>query len=458
MPIDLAWNLIAIVALAMAVATSTLDWRSSTSHLLALMFGMLGIALVIEANFITGRAGEDLPAWADWATLPASLSMLATGEWLRRIRRTAAEPVEDRHSDRALTAAQLFIVMFGVVQFIWPEWRTEYLTHVLDDPSVLREWRFHLFAVPFGASIAGLYLVIIRTLALQPDAPERLRLVGLALALPLVILAFLTPSPISPYCAIIGQMVFLITLMQYHLQLGRRGQFMARFLSPQVAAAVRQHGMNLTIHEDRRELTAVSCDIRGFSAYAESQDSSQVLQLLERYYRLVGEIASQHGATIKDYAGDGMLLLVGAPLADPKHAAHAINLALDLRDRCEPLWQGKPLGLGIGMASGIVSLGIVGTQPMEYVAVGRAVNLASRLCDHADEGEILLSERSHELLPASSRDASHRHGEKVHFKGLAEATGFWRIAPGDDVPRISPPRHRSGRWWRKLRARLSGGD
>lgn len=453
---DLAWNLIAIVAFAMAVATSSLDFRSLSSHTLAAMFLMLGLALAIEANFITGKLPSELPDWANWATLPGTLAMLAASQWLRLIRRTAAVPIQDRFGDHTIFVAQLFVLGFGAVQFIWPQWRAEYLTHVLDDPSILREWRFLIFAVPFTLSVVSLYLVIVRTLALQPDAPERLRLIGLALAVPMLVLAFITPSGIAPYCAITGQMTLLITLMQYHVQWGQRGQFMSRFLSPQVAAAVREHGLDEAMHEDRRELSAISCDIRGFSRYAEQHDSAQVITLLKSYYDVVAVVAADHAATIKDYAGDGILLLIGAPIADEHHAQHAMELALDLRERCASLWADNSLGLGIGIASGEVSVGIVGTQPMEYVAVGRAVNLASRLCDYAGDGEILLASRTLQLLPDAAKAAPSPIEDKVQFKGIAEPVPIWVIAPGHQIPRSDPLRSmRRGRWWRSLLQKMS---
>lgn len=429
MPTDLAWNLIAIVALGMAVAVSVVDYSSRSTRLLATLFLLLGTALLLEANFLAGRTREELPSWANWATLPGSLSLIILAEWLKLIRRTAQQPTLDTRGEQAIRYAQVLAVTFGVAEFSFPEWRAEYLLRIMDQPEVLLSWQFHVLAIPFAATMALLFVALLQTLWLQPDPPERLRLIGVAIALPFIFLAFITPREIAPYCAITGEMVLLVAIMQYHMQWGQRGQFMSRFLSPQVAAAVRDYGLDEAMHEDRLELSAVACDIRGFSSFAEQQDSGEVLSLLKRYYDTIGEIAALHGATIKDYAGDGVLLLLGAPLPDSQHAEHALSLALDIRERCQPLWQDNELGLGIGIATGLVNVGLVGTQPMEYAAVGRAINLASRLCDHAGDGQILVSERTRELANLHEDQFQLQSSQKVQFKGLAEPVHVWAIHP-----------------------------
>src|SRR5690606_4730728 len=121
-------------------------------------------------------------------------------------------------------------------------------------------------------------------------------------------------------------------------------------------------------------------------------DSSAVVNLLERYYDVVGKIAFEHGGTIKDHAGDGVVILVGAPVAHADHAGRAARCALDLVAAVRSLLDevGADLGIGAGVASGGVTVG--GTQAsggLEYVAVGAAVNLGAPLCAQAADGEPL---------------------------------------------------------------------
>lgn len=426
MATDIAWNLIAIVSLGMAISVLAADFRSARTGLLALMFAMQGLALLLDATFIMGTAADALPTWANWATLPAPLAIIALGLWLRLIRRSAQVTHEDHAGERAIRFSFVAIVLYAVVAFLAPEWRVAYLFRLDDEPlRVLREPRFHAVFLPILAASGLLYFAMIRTLMLQPDPPERLRLMGFCVATPILLLSLFMSREAAPYFAVTGQMVLLVAVMQYHMQWGQRGQFMARFLSPQVATAVRDRGLDSALHEDRREITVVACDIRGFSRFAEEHDSGQVLQLLQAYYNAVGEVAARHCATIKDYAGDGILLLVGAPLATRHHADTAVAMAMEILDSCAPLWQARKLDLGMGVASGVVNVGVVGTSPMEYAAVGRAVNLAARLTDHAAGGEILVSERTVELLADRPEGIQPMAGEGVQFKGLAEPVRYW---------------------------------
>lgn len=451
MSTDLAWNLIAITAMGMAVAALSADYRSSSTRMLALMLTMTGVSLVLEANFLAGIHDKTLPVWANWATVPGSLAIIFLAEWLRLIRRTAQQPADDLHSDNAIRNAQIAALVFALMSFLFPEWRADYLLLIVDQPGVLLEPRFYALAIPLFLALGLILVAVSRTLLLQPDPPERIRLLGVAFSMPIILMAFIVPASVAPYCAMLGEMALLVGIMQYHVQWGQRGQFMSRFLSPQVAAAVRERGLDGAVHEDRVELTAVACDIRGFSNYAEAQDSNQVIALLNRYYQIVGEVAAEHGATIKDYAGDGVLILLGAPLADPHHADHAIALAIALRERCQPLWKQTDLGLGIGIASGQVSVGIVGTQPMEYAAVGRAINLASRLCDHARDGEILLNERCCELIDVHEDQLQLHSSQRIQFKGLAEPVPVWKITPDrDTVQRLKQKRDQQGSWLSRL--------
>src|SRR3546814_10762011 len=197
---------------------------------------------------------------------------------------------------------------------------------------------------------------------------------------------------------------------------------MSRFLSPQVARLVAEQGLARAMQEDHREITIVCCDLRGFTPYAAARSSSQVLQVLREYYDAVGDVVSRYGATIKDFAGDGILILVGAPLPVPYHARRALEMAQQIREVGIALtrrWSTPthPLGIGLGVATGLVTVGVIGSASrLEYTAVGSAVNLASRLCEQAGSGEILVDARSADL---ARLDALQR-GDAGPGKGFAE--------------------------------------
>jgi class 3 adenylate cyclase len=206
---------------------------------------------------------------------------------------------------------------------------------------------------------------------------------------------------------VVGQMVFLIGAMQYLVLQGQRGQFMARFLSPQVEKLVRERGLKNAVQHRSLEITVVCSDLRGFTAFAQSHPSSSVIKTLREYYDAVGKVVGEFGGTVKDYAGDGILILVGAPLAVPHHARCGIEMARRIRAAAGEVtrrWStdAYPLGIGVGVASGLVTVGIIGSASRwEYTAVGPAVNLSSRLCEQAEHNEILVDARTVELAGAT---------------------------------------------------------
>jgi class 3 adenylate cyclase len=172
------------------------------------------------------------------------------------------------------------------------------------------------------------------------------------------------------------------------------------FLSPDVGRAVQERGLASIVTRTRSHLSIVACDLRGFTRFSEAAETEEVIALLQDYYEAIGEIVTEFGGTVKDHAGDGILSIVGAPIPRPHHADRAVRMALQMRTRASAVLQrwtrpGADLGLGIGIASGSVIVGAIqGATRLEYVAVGPAVTLATRLADAAGPGEILTDEQT----------------------------------------------------------------
>jgi class 3 adenylate cyclase len=141
---------------------------------------------------------------------------------------------------------------------------------------------------------------------------------------------------------------------------------------------------------------------------------------------MVGTAVANVGGTIKDQAGDGVLVLIGAPIWSDDHAKRAIELARQIREGGIALsaqWSTPELqlGVGVGAATGFVTVGVIGAASrLEYTAVGPAVNLASRLCSEAVHGEVLVDERSNELLTNAGVSAGLRLREPLSLKGFAQ--------------------------------------
>jgi adenylate cyclase len=172
-----------------------------------------------------------------------------------------------------------------------------------------------------------------------------------------------------------------------------------RFLSPQVADLIVASGMEKQLQSHRREITALFCDLRGFTSFSETSDPEDVMMLLRDYHAAIGRIIIKYGATLEHFAGDGVMLIFNDPLPIDKPELQAVRMALEMRDAIGTLtekWRrlGHDIGFGIGISNGFATLGIIGFEGrFDYAAVGTVSNIASRLCDEAKPGQILISPR-----------------------------------------------------------------
>jgi len=172
-----------------------------------------------------------------------------------------------------------------------------------------------------------------------------------------------------------------------------------RFLAPQLAQAVVSSGDEKILENHRREIVAMFCDLRGFTSFAETAEPEDIMALLAEYHAAVGPLIRKYEGTLDRFTGDGMMVFFNDPLPCPDPADRAAKLALEMRDavaRLIPAWskRGHNLGFGIGMAQGYATLGRIGFEDrFDYTAIGAVINLASRLCADAADGQILASGR-----------------------------------------------------------------
>jgi class 3 adenylate cyclase len=172
-----------------------------------------------------------------------------------------------------------------------------------------------------------------------------------------------------------------------------------RFLPPQVADLIVASGTEKQLESHRQEITALFCDLRGFTGFSESADPEDVMTLLREYHAAIGRIIIKYSGTLERYAGDGVMVVFNDPVSVPKPALQAVQAALDMREAISALtekWSrlGHDLGFGIGIAHGYATLGTIGFEGrFDYSAIGTVSNVASRLCDEAKPGQILITPR-----------------------------------------------------------------
>ncbi len=433
----LAAIVVSIAALGMALAFFVADRDSPTSRMLALFLACLGASIAVDVLVaVPYRLHHGIPAWHGVFAWPQVAAGVFAFEWLLRVRRTIpAGSLRTIGGDRLIRMAQGLMILGGLMALILPVEHSLYFANVLVLREALVQPMFWLFATPMLLAVVCGVASALLMLNRRPDRAEAVRGLSFALGAPFMAAASFLPTSIAPLSGIIGLMTLLVGAVQYHVTQGRRAQFMARFLAPQVAQLVSQRGLKSATDEQTLELSVVCCDLRGFTAFSAGTSSKRVIQILREYYDAVGEAAAAFGGTIKDQAGDGVLILVGAPVPFADHAQRAIDMAMRIRESGMAVtarWSDGDLnlGVGVGVATGFVTVGVIGAASrLEYTAVGPAVNLAARLCSEAVHGEVLVDGRTSECLDHGAQQCKLARGETLRLKGFAAPVQSYVLAP-----------------------------
>jgi class 3 adenylate cyclase len=180
-----------------------------------------------------------------------------------------------------------------------------------------------------------------------------------------------------------------------------------RFLAPQVAELVDRIGDDRMLDGRRVEVVVVFCDLRGFTPFSAGAEAETIIGVLRDYYDALETAVSAHGATLISFFGDGVLVLLNAPVPCSDPALRAVNMAADMQASVQKLLVGwraldSRLGFGVGLAMGPATVGRIGSGGrLDYTAIGNVVNLASRLSASAEDGEILIDRVAAQAIGSS---------------------------------------------------------
>ena len=227
--------------------------------------------------------------------------------------------------------------------------------------------------------------------------------------------------------------------VQTQLAALERATRLRRFLAPQMAELIIDSGDESFLESHRREIVVVFCDLRDFTAFAESAEPEELMAVLREYHAALGDLVSRFEGTLERFTGDGLMVVFNDPLPCEDADLRAIRMAVAMRTRVRDLaesWsrQGHDLGFGIGVAQGYATLGRIGLEGREeYTALGTVVNLAARLCAAAKPWQILVSQR---VLTGIEDVVVHSSAGELELNGFSRPIRAYDIK-GVDAARVA---------------------
>ena len=232
------------------------------------------------------------------------------------------------------------------------------------------------------------------------------------------------------------------TVKRKVLELNRAAR-LRRYVSPQLAESILAGDTEVVLGSSRKYLTVFQSDIRGFTEMAERMEPEHLVDELNDYLSEMTDIVFRHGGTLDKYIGDAILVFFGDPVPQEDQAERAVKMALEMQDRVEELaghWTetyGESFRIGIGITTGWVNVGNIGSSARsDYTVLGNEVNLAARLSDRAEPGEILVSDRT---MMKAQEVASGEVVDEVTLKGVARPIKIYSLTrpekslQGDDA-------------------------
>jgi len=204
-----------------------------------------------------------------------------------------------------------------------------------------------------------------------------------------------------------------------------------RFLALDIADLITSTGKEAMLDSRRSYIATLFCNIRDFTALSERIEPEDLMSVLQGYHERLGRLVAQHQGTIGYRAGDELMVFFNDPIPCYDPVLRAVKLAIDMRDlftETKKDWvkSGFDFGFGVGVASGYATLGVVGfVGCYDYTALGNAVNLSSRLCDKAKDGQILTDKRSYGNI---DQHGNVKNSGPMEMKGIEAPVVTYSIA------------------------------
>jgi adenylate cyclase len=224
----------------------------------------------------------------------------------------------------------------------------------------------------------------------------------------------------------------LASLLKIRSQAIERLGRLTRFISPNIAELMVNDDLQLAIKLHRAQVTVLFSDLRGFTAFSETAEPEEVLDILNQYYTAVGECAAKYNATIGHLAGDGIMLFLNDPLPVANHQEVGLKMAIEIRgalNEQKEVWKSRDYNIdfGVGLAEGLATMGGIGfDQFWQYSVIGPVANFASRMCHYANNGQILVSHRFLERMSGEATFQTESIGS-ITLKGIEKTVKAFNV-------------------------------
>ena len=235
---------------------------------------------------------------------------------------------------------------------------------------------------------------------------------------------------IPPFLALLGSAVAMTAyIARSGIQIRKT---FGRYLTDEVVANLLENPEGLKIGGERRQITILTSDLRGFTATSERLSPEKVIQVLNFYFGHMADVITKYQGTIDEFMGDGILVLFGAPTHREDDAERAVACAIEMQlimtkvNEQMTAWEFNPLVMGIGINTGEVVVGNIGSEKRtKYGVVGNQVNLTYRIESYTTGGQVLISDSTYQL----AKDKILINGSKeVQPKGIQEAITIYDVA------------------------------
>ncbi|MBC7083788.1 MAG: adenylate/guanylate cyclase domain-containing protein [Firmicutes bacterium] len=269
------------------------------------------------------------------------------------------------------------------------------------------------------AGVLFVVLSVVLVVAFQRLRPQVASAAALAMAICVAWLSVLLFARVNVWVDPMPLMAILALVLGHHLAVAyarteaeraRIRTTLGRYLSPAVVDEILRDRSEVALGGRRLDVTVMFADIRGFTSFAEKEDPVRVVDVLNAHLSMMVEAIFREGGMLDKFTGDGVMAVFGAPVPQEDHAIRAARAAVAISKACsraaeaaEPAGAARGsdvrLSVGVGMASGEVVVGNIGTLArMDYTAVGDTANLAARLEGMAQPGQVLVCGRTYQAI------------------------------------------------------------